>query len=100
MMSMKPFFAMTLLVGLSLPAVATASDRDQATEKDEMTLEQLPKAARTAIEQEVGDGRIEEIERDKRRGKTVYEVEYSRADGTEMEFDVTPEGKISDRHEE
>lgn len=96
-MKVKSLFAVTLGIGLAMPSIAAAA---YPRDRDEMKLEELPEAARAAVQQEVGDGTIREIERDKRFGKIVYEVEFVDKDGMEWEFDVSPEGKISDRHDD
>lgn len=63
---------------------------------DEVPLSQVPPAVRATIEREVGDGRLEEIERETEDGRTVYEVEFTR-DNQEHEIKITEDGTVIKR---
>ena len=51
---------------------------------------------RYTIEREVGNGRIQEIERETREGRRVYEVEFIR-DNREQEIHITEDGTVVKR---
>ncbi|HEX6213140.1 MAG TPA: PepSY domain-containing protein [Methylomirabilota bacterium] len=63
---------------------------------DEVSLEQVPPAVRATIERELGGGRLEEIERETKNGRTVYEVELVR-DGKEREVHIAEDGTVLKR---
>ncbi len=88
----------TLAVALTLPLAATAALAQQERQND-LRLEDLPQPVREAVQREVGDGTIEDIDRDTERGQTVYEVEFDR-DGREYEIEVSPDGTVVDRRED
>jgi len=67
---------------------------------DELSLEQVPDAARKTIQEQVASGTIEEIDRDVEGGQTVYEVEYRDASGKEFELKVAEDGRLlGNRHD-
>lgn len=57
-------------------------------------LDQVPEQARQTIQQHVGEGTIEEVERDTENGKVVYEVEYEDAAGEDYELKVSEDGQL------
>jgi uncharacterized membrane protein YkoI len=86
---MTHMIALVLAVVLAVPALARA---------DSLPLEQVPAAVRAAIEREVGDGRLEEIERETRDGRPVYEVEFTR-NNTEHEVLIAEDGTVLKRED-
>lgn len=86
---MRYSIAAVLAAGMlaAWPASATA---------DEVSIDQVPPAVRATIEREVGKGRLEEIERETRNGRTVYEVEFER-DGKDREIHVAEDGTVLKR---
>lgn len=82
--------ALVLAVVLAAPAPARA---------DSVPLEQVPAAVRAAIERELGDGRLEEIDRETRDGRRVYEVEFTRND-KEHEVLIAEDGTVLERDED
>lgn len=66
---------------------------------DDVTLDQLPAAVRATVQREVGGGQISEIEKDVKRGKTVYEVEYF-AEQKKWELEIAEDGTLLDRKED
>lgn len=82
--------ALVLAVVLGAPALARA---------DSVPLEQVPAAVRAAIERELGDGRLEEIDRETRDGRPVYEVEFTRND-KEHEVLIAEDGTVLERDED
>jgi uncharacterized membrane protein YkoI len=65
-----------------------------------VTLDQVPAKARQTIQNEVGNGRITEIDREKEKNRTVYEVEYTTADGVDYEIDVAEDGTLLGKERE
>ena len=66
---------------------------------DQIRLEDLPPAAKAAVEHETKGGKISEIEKEEDKGKAVYEVEYKK-DGMKWEIKVSPAGTILERHKD
>ena len=81
--------AVVLAVVLAAPVLAMA---------DSVPLEQVPAAVRATIERELGDGRLEEIERETRDGRPVYEVEFTRND-KEHEVLIAEDGTVLKRED-
>lgn len=86
---MTHMIPLVLAVVLAAPALALA---------DGVPLEQVPAAVRAAIERELGDGRLEEIERETRDGRPVYEVEFTRND-KEHEVLIAEDGTVLKRED-
>jgi hypothetical protein len=82
--------ALTIAIVLLLPRTAVA---------DDVPLDQVPAAVRATIEREVGDGRIKEIDRDRRDGRRVYEVEFTR-DDKDHEVLIAEDGTVLEREED
>lgn len=71
-----------------------------AMAKDEtVSLDQTPAKVKSAIEKEVEGGKINKIEKDEYKGKTVYEVEYT-DDGEVEEAAFTEDGKSVDEDDD
>jgi hypothetical protein len=71
-------------------------DDDEGEIEKEITIEELPDAARATILKEAGDHEIIELEEVIYKGKTFYEAEWLE-DGMEVEVAVTPEGEVIGR---
>ncbi|HVK88698.1 MAG TPA: PepSY domain-containing protein [Kofleriaceae bacterium] len=85
--------ATTLIAGSAVPVLA---DDDV-----DVKLDDVGQQAKTTIEKQVGkDGKIEDIEREQRKSKTVYEVEYRDAKGAKYEIVVAEDGKLLDKRPE
>jgi uncharacterized membrane protein YkoI len=71
------------------------SDREEKHEDGEVdvTLDQVPDAVRATILKEAAGHKIEEIERETRGGRTVYEAEWE-VGGKEIEIKVAPDGTL------
>ncbi|OAI52839.1 hypothetical protein AYO47_05900 [Planctomyces sp. SCGC AG-212-M04] len=63
-------------------------DDEEDDEEEELTLKDLPKAVRAALKREAAGGEIDEIEKEKEDGKTVYEatVEFEGEDDDDEEL--------------
>jgi len=70
-------------------------DHEHGREDDEVevSLDQVPAAVKATILKEAAGHKIEEIERETRGGRTVYEAEW-KADGKEIEIKVAPDGTL------
>jgi len=90
-----------LALGLSAAlAVPVLADGDE--DEEEITLEQLRKeapAAAKTIEEQAKGAEIEEIEKETRKGKVVYEAEFV-VRGKEIEIEVAPNGTLLSREVE
>ncbi|HVH40758.1 MAG TPA: hypothetical protein VM925_00390 [Labilithrix sp.] len=68
---------------------------------EEMTLEQVPKPVKDAIQAELKGGKLGTIEKEAEEGEpAVYEVEYTTADGKEFEMAIDEEGKVIGKEED
>lgn len=87
------------LIGLgvvgTLAFVAWAAQEDE----EQVTLDQIPAAVKATILKESAGGKITEIERETKNGKTVYEAEFL-LDGNEIEIKVAPDGTLLGREVE
>jgi len=77
-----------------LPALLISSSL--AFAGPDLTFDELPKPVQTTVTREVGKGRISDIERDVKRGETVYEIEFHEGD-KKWEIEVAADGKLLDR---
>lgn len=73
--------------------------QQQMATTTQLQLNQLPQAVRSAVQSEVQDGRIEDIEQDREQGRTVYELEYERG-GLEYEVDFAEDGRVLEKHQD
>ena len=79
--------------GIALAAPVVLAD------DDDVAMEQLPDPVRQAVEREVGDGEVREIERDRHQGRVVYEVEFVR-NNQRFELEVSEDGRVLRRQED
>lgn len=68
---------------------------------EEVSLSEVPQAARAVIERETKGYKIDEIERDKDDGKIVYEVdaELQDDDDREIKLKIAPDGTVLEKEE-
>lgn len=85
------------ILGLAIVLVGVSAADAKA---DDVSLSDVPEEARRTIEQNVGDGHIEHIERDRRRGETVYEVDFEDRDGRDYELVVAKDGRVITKRRE
>ncbi len=83
----KAIGGLAIAVGFSVPAYAD----------EQVKLDELPPAVKQTVERETKGALVRDIERDTEGGKTVYEVEYTKA-GTAWEIHVGETGKVLKRH--
>ena len=73
--------------GVSVPAYAD----------EHLKLDELPPAVKQTVERETKGAIVRDIEREEEGGKTVYEVEYTKA-GSGWEIHVAETGQVLKRH--
>ena len=78
-----------------LTLIAWANDEHE----EKVTLEQVPAAVKATILKESAGGKITEIERETKDGRTVYEAEFLR-NGQEIEIKIAPDGTLLGREVE
>jgi uncharacterized membrane protein YkoI len=61
---------------------------------EEVKLEELPAKVRATIEKKVGNNKIEEIDREDRHGKIVFDVEYELPNGEDQGLLIAEDGKV------
>jgi hypothetical protein len=79
-----------LLALVAAPALASADD-------NEMTLDQVPAKVKATIEMQVGDGKLEDIDKTKIGDKTVFEAEFTDKHDQRFEIVVAEDGKLLGR---
>ena len=92
-MKTKTFLLVALPVALAFVASGCESEKEE-----KIQWSSLPTVVQKTITENVGDGKIEEIEKETKtkNGKpvTVYEVEVKKPDGKEVEIKVGEDGKL------
>ncbi|MHC4089157.1 MAG: PepSY domain-containing protein, partial [Planctomycetota bacterium] len=81
------------LVGLSAIGLVAFAAWAGDEHEEEVSLEQVPAAVKATILRESAGGKITEIERETKNGKTSYEAEFLR-DGQEIEIKIAPDGTL------
>jgi len=71
---------------------------EEDEEEDELSLEQVPDAAREAILRAAKGAKIEEVERETENGLTLYEAEW-RINGRKCAVEVTADGTVVELEE-
>ena len=92
-MKTKIFLLVTLPVTLAFMISGCESEKEE-----KIQWSSLPPVVQRTITENVGNGKIEEIEKETKtkNGKpvTVYEVEIKKSDGKEIEIKVGEDGKL------
>ena len=85
----------TWILAAALVAAIAAGGRwyPVTAAEEEVRLQDLPPAVRTAIEQQAAGGRIVEIEKETKRGEVLFEAEVMKG-GREIEILVSAAGKV------
>jgi uncharacterized membrane protein YkoI len=68
-------------------------DADEGEEEVEVKQSDLPRTVRKTLRREARGGKIEEIERERENGKTIYEAEVE-IDGKEYEIEIASDGTL------
>jgi len=92
------FTAAALAMPMSMPVWAVEKqDAKQETEAEdngvELKMDDLPAAVQKTLKREAGDGKIEEVEKETKKGKTVYEADVI-IDGDKYEIQIAENGKL------
>ncbi|NQT87413.1 PepSY-like domain-containing protein [bacterium] len=69
---------------------------DDDDDEEAVSIDQVPAAVKATILKEAAGAKIEEIEKETKGGKTVYEAEFV-VGGKEVEIEVAPDGKLLKR---
>jgi hypothetical protein len=77
----------------AMSAGPARSDEGRETSSRDVTLDEIPEAARKALLGHAGEHRIRELEEKVVDGRTLYEIEL-RIDGEETEVVVAPDGEL------
>lgn len=97
---MRKRWAVTVVSAFVLVALAACAGWAGKRKKEEkVTIGQVPAAVKATILREAKGAKIEEIEKETKKGKTVYEAEFV-VDGKEIEIKVAPDGKLLSREVE
>lgn len=81
------------LIAACFAAIVAFAIPAQAGHK--ISLDQVPAPVKATIQREVQTGKLGEIERETAKDKpTVYEVEYTAADGKAYELKIAEDGKL------
>jgi len=100
-MNLKRLCSLLLLCGICTVTVygisVAAGDREAGEQEEAVSLDDLPRAVMATmlaeIIDEVDDLELEEIEREKEDGKTVYEAEFQYK-GKDIELEIAANGKL------
>ncbi|MBN9161971.1 MAG: hypothetical protein BGO98_15400 [Myxococcales bacterium 68-20] len=80
---------------LAFAATVAFAPSALAGHEEKVSLEQVPAKVKETIQKHVADGKITEIEKEKKDdGTTVYEVEYKTAKGEKHELKIGEDGKL------
>src|SRR5688500_13734053 len=86
-----------LVVAATLVAVGcNSSSREREEQEVEVTLDQVPQAARDALSRESGGAPMGTVRREIENGRPVYEATFS-SGGKSWEVEVDENGKVLDR---
>jgi len=84
------------LIGLGVVGTLAFTAWAAQEGEEQVTLDQVPAAVKATILKESAGGKITEIERETKNGKTIYEAEFL-LDGKEVEIQVAPDGTLLGR---
>lgn len=88
-------------VTYSVTVTKNGDERDFTVAEDggllavEVTLDEVPPAVQTAIKSQIGPGELDSLHKSFEEGGLNYEVDFTRKDGVERFFSLTPEGKLA-----
>ncbi len=97
---MRKRWAVTVVSAFVLVALAARVGWAGKRKKEEkVTIDQVPAAVKATILKEAKGAKIKEIEKETKKGKTIYEAEFV-VDGKEIEIKVAADGKLLSREVE
>lgn len=86
-------------LSLFAAAIFLGCQQEEREHSTEITLTDVPAAARSSLERETGGARITRIEREDEGGRPVYEAEYEK-DGKTWSVEVDENGKVLENEQE
>lgn len=86
----KKLFSIVMIIGVLITAATFAG---KSYYEQEVTLDQVPDAAKATILKEAGDGDIKKIERELELGQIIYEATVV-IDGKRIEIEVASDGTL------
>ena len=87
---------LVLMLSFGIATVAWAEEKEE-----KIKLKDCPAAVQKTIEQQAGDGKILEVEKETGSDGTVtYEAEIKRSNGSVFEVEVAADGKLIEVEEE
>jgi uncharacterized membrane protein YkoI len=84
--------AASLLLPLALAACAKF-DREDKDSDVQMSMDQLPAAVRTTLEREAAGGKVGEIEKEMKDGRTFYCADVT-LNGQDWDIEIDESGKV------
>ena len=94
MNSLKKQLNLTIALITLLVVLTSGCDFFDDNEQEQViNMEDLPVAVKPLAEKETEGCKIIEVEKEIKDGNTIYSVTYDQ-DGTEMEIEYTPDGKL------
>jgi len=87
--TMKKFLAISLAVFCLVTGAALAVD-----DAKPVALSDTPALVQKAIAAKIGDGKLDEIDRSKENGETVFEINFTTKAGEEHDFTVADDGTL------
>ncbi len=96
-MKVRSILLGVLGAGLIGAMAVWAAEKEEKEEK--VTLDQVPAAVKATILKEAADGKVGDVEREVKGGKTVYEADVEK-DGKEFELKVAEDGTLLARKAE
>lgn len=85
----KALFAGLAVLALAVPALVIAEGKEE-----KVLPEALPAAVRATVDANLNGGKVTEAEIEEENGQKVFSVEIKAADGSEVEFEIAPDGKL------
>lgn len=84
-------FRTSTILGVSLALIGAAQLNASA---EEVKLDQVPASARAVISKHVKDGKIDDIDRETKNKKVIYDVEFRDEKGVKYEMVVGEDGRV------
>jgi uncharacterized membrane protein YkoI len=94
---LKPSLAAALF--LTLAASGCASHHSSDAKEVPVTMTELPAAVRATLERESAGGKVTEIERETKNGKTTYSADMTVA-GVEWDIAIAEDGSVISKEKE
>ena len=99
-MSTRVLYTLAPIVTLALALAGCKNmewggdDDDHGVKEQSVTMDEVPVAVRTTLMKEAGDGKVQEIDKQMWRGKTVYEADVLMGNQQKWEIAVREDGQL------